>query len=151
MGAGREASRANEQNEVALTGHFAVSPGGSSSNVSTGTFVACRSGVEQRLVLRFHCARGARVLKREKAAWQMTVTDDHGGAFGRKSLERSVPCVGHRNSHQAFLNQVRSCGHGNATEVDISVNYALVDTAILGSMLSSIRSNGASMAFKYSN
>jgi hypothetical protein len=33
--------------------------------------------------------------------------------------------------------------------MDVSVDYALVDTAILGSVLASMRSSGASMAFKY--
>jgi len=119
--------------------------------VTTGTFLVCRSGAEPRLELRLHCARGSLVLKRERSAWQLTVTDDHAGAFGRKSLERSVPCVGYRNSHDAFLKQVRTRGASGAQSVDISLEYALVDTAVLGSVLSSMHLNGRTMAFKYAS
>eukprot|EP00931_Biecheleriopsis_adriatica_P118821 TRINITY_DN94138_c0_g1_i1.p1 TRINITY_DN94138_c0_g1~~TRINITY_DN94138_c0_g1_i1.p1 ORF type:complete len:643 (-),score=115.46 TRINITY_DN94138_c0_g1_i1:20-1693(-) len=146
--AGKLADAGADRQMGTLAGHFVVSPAAESTDSCQGTFMVCSRGSEPGLEVRFFCQRGALVLKREKSAWQMTVTDDRGGVFGRRSLERSVPCVGVRGSHRAFLAQVRA---GGGCEIDPSIEHALVDTAILRSILRSQQAGGASVGLKYSN
>lgn len=147
----QEARPAGSEDSV-LAGHFALRPSGGAAAASTGTFLVSRARSEANTELRFHCSRGSLLLKREQTSWQLTVSDDQAGSFGQKTLERSVPCVGHRNAHQAFLEQVQQCtlGQGSAGSVDISVEHGLADTAIMSSIIASIKSNGNLLRFKYS-
>jgi len=145
-----EEVEASENAKVkALVGHFAVQSPANSSASTVGTFVTCLSGKEQQLELHFTRAKGSLLLRREKTAWQMTAVDDRAGAFGRKTLERTVPCVGHTASHQAFFAKVQSSVPQPG--FDGSVSQGFSDSALLESVFESVKLNGAPMTFKYSS
>lgn len=152
------------KSEAALTGHFSLHPSaatissGAAAAPSIGTFIVCHAGgtaSEPGLEACFHCAQGALVLRQEKATWQITVTDDCSGAHGQKSIERLAPAMGHNLSRKAFLQQIQRSGAVGTlpdnAPVDMSVQHALADTAILESVLKSMRTNGANMGFKYNS
>lgn len=142
-----------------LIGHFVLrasdphADGG--ARACTGTLLLRRPCNAQRSEIRVNCANGHLELHREvESAWTLTVTDERfmgGGPRGRQCLERSVPCVGHRNSQQAFLEQVRRCAPGRPARTDVSVQQAVADSAVLECVMASVGSKGSVVRLRYAD
>ncbi|CDJ69655.1 TPR domain-containing protein, putative [Eimeria necatrix] len=120
-----------------------------------GSFVISHCVGDNSLTYKINCLRGTMKLTKASSCWRIDITGEK--VPGGTSF--AVQSIGHQNCHDAFAEELyeklrsteKSTGGANSEEgptlVDISINGALADSAIIEGILASMQNDGAPARF----
>ncbi|PFH35561.1 tetratricopeptide repeat-containing protein [Besnoitia besnoiti] len=132
-----------------LTGWLQFTSKHSANSQIPASFVITNSVGDNSLKYTICCARGTLMISKSMSSWKLNTTVDS------TTTSVAVQSIGHQNSHDAWLTDLYSSLHEKKAPapqdeqhlVDVTVNAALADCAVIDAILTSIQKGGFPVRF----